>query len=265
MEHLCPFEDVGGRLQPRDTADRIAPNRLVDERVIERPEDASRPVRLRIYRAEYSGGPALSVSGADLVTRAITEVTIEPSLLAAVRARLNALPNDWYEIFPSDHNLDDEFHFPDPWGEPTTLLRQLASALSQVMPPPVNHNKVSSRRVDRYMLDEIHIDSFEGMRLTAERRTLVWRYFVNLGEDVRWIAVVPFNPVVVDSLLAVEYHASYLDPVFSAASWQLPVLLFPTPPRRHKRTHALKLCTTHLLHSEYGGRGDLLAVINSLV
>lgn len=203
------------------------------------------------------------MSGAELVTRKTTDVAVEPSLLAVVHARLNALPNDWYEIFPSDHNLHEGFHFPDPWGGPTALLSRLADALGRV-PPPVNHDKVSSRLADRYALDEIHGDSFEGMRVTAERRTLVWRYFINLGEDVRWTAVVPFDPVVVDDFLAVEYHANFLDPVFAAARWQVPVLLVPTPPRTQSCTHALRLCTTHLLHSEYGAHGDLLAVINSL-
>lgn len=263
MPQLCPFEGVDGRLRARDGAHRVAPNHPVEERIIERPEDASRPLLLRVYAAEYTPGIVLAVAGGEVVTRMTIEVTIEPGLLTAVRSRLNTLPNDCYEIFPSDHNLHEGSHFPDPWGESTALLGRLADALGRV-PPPVNHDKVSSRRVDRYALDEIHVDSFEGMRVTAERRTLVWRYFINLGEDVRWTAVVPFDPVVVDGLLAVEYHANFLDPVYYAASWQVPVLLVPTPPRTHNRTHALRLCTTHLLHSEYGARGDLLAVINSL-
>lgn len=103
------------------------------------------------------------------------------------------------------------------------------------------------------------------MRVTDGRRTLVWRYFVNLGDDVRWTAIVPFDPVALDALLAIDYHPGYLDRVFRAASWRVPALLVPTPPRTQSRAHALKLCTTHLLHSEYGDRGDLLAVINSLM
>lgn len=264
MQQLCPFEDIDGRLQPTDSADHIASNRLVEERTVEYPEDASRPLLLRIYAVELTPGPVVvSVTEAKLVTRTTAEVTIEPELMTAVRARVDALPNDWHEVFPSDHNLNEGFHFPDPWGEPTTLLRQLADALNPV-PPPVNHNKVSSRRVDCYALDEIHIDSFEGMRVTAGRRTLVWRYFINLGEAVRWTAVVPFDPAIVDRLLAIDYHANYLDPVLRAAGWCVPIVLVPTPPRTQGRAHALKLCSTHLLHSEHGDRGDLLAVINSL-
>lgn len=243
-----------------------AANTYIETRTMERVEDASKPVTARIYRVESAGTEicVLTLRGSPVVTRTTIDITLQTETFKVVQDQITGLPHDWHEIFPSDHNIDDGFHFPDPWGDASALLTRLAQKISGLVSPPVNHNKISSRRIDKYALDEIHIDSFEGMRVTNDRRTLVWRYFLNLGHELRWTAIVPFDPTVVDDLLSVNYHENYLDPVYAAADWTIPILIVPTPGRQRGRIHALRLCTTHLLHSEYGDRGDLLAVINSL-
>lgn len=265
MRTLLRLIDHGNQLRDTRTS-RIAPNRLIEIRTIKRPEGASLSLKVRIYRVDpsHSDECVLTIAGATVVARTTIDITLESAILQRVKTQIASLPHAWYEIFPSDHNIDQGFHFPDPWGDASALLARLAQKIPGLAPPPVNHNKISSRRVDNYALDEIHVDSFEGMRLTNDRRTLVWRYFLNLGNGIRWTAIVPFDPDVIDNLLSTDYHDYYLDPVYAAAEWTIPVLLIPTPGREHDRIHALRLCTTHLLHSEYGHRGDLLAVINSL-
>lgn len=245
--------------------DYIAPNLHTGQRTISAPEDASEPLTVALYEAETTdAAEVLRIGGHPWITRHTVTVPLDPALLETVRGQISALPHEWYEIFPADHNVHHGFHVPDPCGETTELLTQLASSIPNVATPPVNHNKISSRRTDKYDLNEIHVDSFEGMRTTEGRRTKVWRYFLNLSEDVRWTAIVPFSPAVLDSLLPVEYCDNYLDAAYKAAGWHLPLLLIPTPARRGSTVHGLKLCPTHFLHAEYGAAGDLLAVVNSL-
>lgn len=265
MIPLLPFRREGSRLFPEGRA-FIAANRLMERRLILSAEDMSNPWTAEIYdlaEAAQEDQVLLQFDDEVDVSRCSFEVALPPELLGRVRARLRDLPGDRYEIFPVDHNVNEGFHFPDPWGEASELLQRL-ERVTRAVRPPVNHNKVSSRKRDRYDLQELHVDSFEGMRLTNGRRTKIWRYFINLGEQERLTTVVPFHPIALDNLLSTAYHPGYLDRVLQEAGGNIPVLVLSTPRRESHRVHALKLCTTHLLHGEYGQRGDFLAIINSL-
>lgn len=263
---LVPFVSQSSSLVPFAGA-RIARNSLVSEQLVEMHEDASRPVRLMIYRLHeesFESDLLLSFDSGYTVSRVAIKGEIEPALIDSVVGRIASLPEEWYEIFPEDHNLNNGFHFPDPWGEATQLLSLIESRIPTIRRPPVNHNKVSSRRFENFSLSGFHVDSFEGMRTTNGRRTAIWRYFINLGQMTRWTAVIPADPAILNELVPIDYQTNFLDPVFDAFDWTVPVLLVPTPGRETHRAYAVKLCPTHMLHCEYGASGDLLAIVNSL-
>jgi hypothetical protein len=268
MVDLKLLRDEGGELAGAP-GNFIALNKFVERRTIENAEDVSAPFDVSIYRLDsYVNDDIprllLSLLGEPQITALRVECDVGDDLVAAVRRRIGELPNDWYEIFPADHNVTEGFHFPDPWGETTELLSRLASLVA-VTEPPVNHNKVSSKRRDKFGLNELHLDSFEGMRRDENgRRLRIWRYFFNLGENERLTAVVPLNPALVDELIPLDYKPNLLDELVDAAERDLPVVLVPTPGRVGKSISGLKLLTTHMVHGEYGSKGDLLAIVNSL-
>ncbi|MEV6827095.1 hypothetical protein [Amycolatopsis sp. NPDC051102] len=266
MSALMPFIDVGGSLVAAAEGAVIASNSLVERREIN-IWGSRRPVQADMYQVDeaHDGHEILGVRGHTVVSRLSVRTAIEEGQLAAVRERLRGLPHDWYEVFHADHPVNRGCHFPDPWGEVTKLLLTLEDQVPGLTKPPANHNKVSSRRVDKFALNEMHIDGFDGMRVTDGRRTLIWRYFFNLSDgDVRWVAVVPFDPDELDELVPVERTVDRFEQVYAAVDRRIPILLVPTPPRVGGQLHALRLPTTHLLHSEYGKAGDLLAIVNSL-
>lgn len=249
------------------TLGRIAANRFVERQHVDRMDDASLGFEAPIYAiepAQQAGEILLDAAGEALATSVAIRASLDPALLGAVRRRLHELPGDWHEIFPSDHNVNRGFHFPDPWGEASALLDELESALD-VTRPPVNHNKVSSKKEPRYRLDELHIDSFEGMRTDDNgRRRRVWRYFLNLGNKPRRTALVPLNPRLVDDLVPINHQPEMFDDLLMAAGGILPVALITIPPLRDDLISGAKICTTHMLHGEYGPADDLLAIVNSL-
>ncbi len=179
--------------------------------------------------------------------------------------RVKKLENDQFEIWPANHNVHEGYHFADPWGEVTEILTDLSSGLD-ITAPLVDHNKISSRQVDKYGCNELHLDSFEGMRKDeGENRQRIFRHFLNLGDTPRTTLVALHDTNLVDRCVGPDYRPDYLDPIINTARAELPVLKLTLPPRdpESKMVYGYKLLTTHLVHGEFGPKDDLLAIVNS--
>lgn len=190
-----------------------------------------------------------------------------------MRRDLRRLPEPLYEIWHRDHPLADPPHVPDPWGSTSALLERLRASVKLVM-PPANHEKVSSRREDRFGRNHMHVDSFFGMRTGAGGGRAVFdRYFFNLGSGPRDFLVAAFSPGALAALLPDEYipdsgqgTTRFLDPLLEAAGWSVPLVCFTTPPPDWPihRIHGLKVRVTEALHGEFGAKDDLLAVLTAV-
>ena len=257
----------------------IAPNAFLEERIIRDNEDCSLPFRVKVYillNQCTSPEIILRINNELLVSSMSIPYVLTDSLIEKVYSQLKRLPNDSYEIWPSSHEAKLGSHLVDPTGDVTELLAAIEHEIA-IVKPLLNHNKVSSRKRDKFSLNEMHVDSFEGMRLNKDgKRIKVWRYFMNLGDTPRTTALAILNPLSVDSLIPVEfknkqldelkYRPNLLDDLVIAAGMELPYLIITTPPKdkEKKRIYGVKICTTHMLHGEYGLKDDFVAFINSL-
>jgi len=231
-------------------------------------EDCSIPFNLAIFELADPNfrNHIVSCRGSNIISSTSTFYTIEEGKFDQAYNRLKELPNDWFEIWADNHNVNEGFHFPDRWGEPTEILEHLSMNLD-VMPPKVNHNKLSSKQVDKFSCDEMHLDSFEGMRKDDfGRRQRIFRHFLNLGNKPRTTLVAVHDTDLVDRYVGSDYRPDYLNPIIQANRCVLPVLKLTLPPRDPvtKQVFGYKILTTHLVHGEYGERDDFLAIVNSL-
>lgn len=239
-----------------------------DQRVhVQNNEDCSIPFDISIF--EFSGQRLedhfVLCRGVPVISPTEVPYHLDDSTFDKLFQRVKGLPNDWFEIWPSDHNVDHGFHFADPWGEATQVLEDLSSGLD-ITPPKVNHNKISSRQKDKYDCNELHLDSFEGMRRNENGgRMPIFRHFLNLDSKPRTTLVAMHDTSLVDQFVGPDYRPDYLDPIISASRSNMPMLKLTLPPRDPvtKKVYGYKLLTTHLIHGEYGPKDDLLAIINS--
>ncbi len=118
----------------------VPPNVLIGDVLVSDEEDASQPVRLLLYQVSLQSPAEAALvrfpSGV-AVTRRSLEAELSDDLLLRIRAQIASLPDDWYEIFPADHNVRAGSHFPDPWGETTRLLAQLEACVQPLRRPCV--------------------------------------------------------------------------------------------------------------------------------
>lgn len=250
---------------------KIANNKFLFQKNDIINEDSSIPFNINVYQIneQYKKEKIIfSVNNKVFIKTFKINMPIEldNDLLKRVYNRIKSLPNDWYEIFPVDHNVNRGFHFPDPWGETTKLLNLLEKEIKPVK-PKFNHNKVSSKKFDKFNLNNMHIDSFEGMRYNSKgKRLKIWRYFINLGKMERTTFFSPLNPKMLDRLVPIDYNKNLFDSLILEAEREIPCVIIKIPGRdlKNKKIYGIKICTTHLLHSEYGAKDDFLAIINSL-
>ena len=208
----------------------------------------------------------ISCKGDEVLSPITIEYECEEKLFDRAYNRIKELPNGWFELWHQDHNVDNGFHFPEPWGEGTELIDHLESLLP-IESPLVNHNKLSSRQIDKYDCNRLHFDSFEGMRKTESALQLpVYRYFLNLGDSDRLSLIGVHDKDFIDNSMGNYTPNNYLNPFIEACGRNLPMVAIDTPPRNtHNRTiHGYKILTTHLIHGEFGPKDDYLAIINSL-
>lgn len=245
----------------------ISENRF-DQRIhVADNEDCTIPFDISVF--EFSGqcieDHFVTCRGIPVISPTVAPYSVDDAIFDRVFERVKGLPNDWFEIWPADHNVDHGFHFADPWGEATEVLDDLSSGLD-ITAPVVNHNKISSRQRDKYGCNELHLDSFEGMRTDENGgRMQIFRHFLNIDDKPRTTLVAMHDPSLVDQFVGPDYRSDYLDPIITAANGNIPVLKLTLPPRDPitKKVYGYKLLTTHLIHGEYGPKDDLLAIINS--
>ena len=197
------------------------------------------------------------------------------SLVEKSEQRIHDLGGKYYEIWHKDHNVNDVshggIHLPDPYGEPSDLIDTMICELQKnsfdVVDPKYNHNKVSSRKCNKFDLNENHIDSFEGYRLDdSGKRVMVWRYLINLREEPRTTCFCPYGRDDID-LIPKEYSEKLFDLLFEKINKRLQHCVVTTPPANYQKGefYGIKILVTHVLHSEYGEKDDFLLVVNSLV
>lgn len=207
-----------------------------------------------------------SAGGAPILTPFAIPYAAPEIAFDAIKSQIRSLPNNYYELWPSDHNVNSGSHFPDPWGDATAMLSHLEFFVPTVR-PPVNHNKISARRQDMNGLNELHVDGFEGMPADAHNlRMPVFRHFYNMGTSWRTTAIALHAPAMVDKFVPNAYTHGYLDKMFDAMGCQLDVAILNIPPRDPSNglMYGLKILTSHLVHGEYGKKDDMLAIVNSL-
>jgi hypothetical protein len=279
MKRLKPLDETDRRLSSDRPDAWIYDNRLEAEGVVVDNEDIGGPFCFRQYccgfplEAPDEGQSLLILDGQPVVSAFVATVEdVTSDLVEAVRRDLRRLPEPLYEIWHRDHPMTSPPHVPDPWGSTSVLLERLRARVPLMMPPS-NHEKVSSRREDRFGRNHMHVDSFFGMRAdeTGQRATFD-RYFFNLGSTSRDILVAAFAPICVGDLLPDEYVPDsgqgvtrFLDPLLDAAEWSVPLVCFTTPPVdwQNHRFHGVKIRVTHALHGEFGASDDLLAVLTT--
>jgi len=224
-------------------------------------------VDLHGFEAPFADlGVCFSLGERRLIETVACECELPEDLTDKVLTQIENLEGERYELWPADHNLNEGHHFPDPWGDASFLLATLERSLP-IVRPPVNHNKISSRKQARLGCDGFHIDAFKGMQINEEgKRTRIWRYFMNLADQPRTAIVCLHDPELVDRHVPLLLSPGYLTGLIAACEGRLRAVVLETPPRDRRRNliHGFKILTTHLLHCEYGPKGDLLAVVNSL-
>lgn len=235
---------------------------------VDQNEDCTLPFALHMFEFDQRDwdNHIVSCRGVNVLEPTMVRHGLSEALFDKARDRVQSLKNDWFEIWPADHNVNEGFHFPDPWGEVTEILKHLEARMDTTK-PPVNHNKISSRRSNKFGCDELHLDSFEGMRVDAHgHRQRVFRHFLNLGTTPRTTLVAVNDIDFVDRHIGHAYKPDYLDPIISACGQHLPIIKLTLPPRDPETNtiYGYKLLTTHLVHGEYGEKGDLLAIVNSM-
>lgn len=241
-----------------------------DEKKVPHAEDCSMPLNLNLFKfADEIKFTEQSIYAGEMkiVQPFSMQVDLPTDCLSHVAEQIKNLPNDYFELWPRDHNVNNGFHFPDPWGDATLLLEALEKGLP-IVTPSVNHNKISSKRTDKHSLDELHFDSFEGMRLDeAGHRMPIWRYFINLSQQSRTTAVALHTPALAEEKLPIDYEENMLDGIMNEMKGNLDMLILETPGAdiAEGKLSGFKILTTHILHGEYGCKGDLLAIVNSLI
>ena len=264
-----------GRLEALKPGDRICENHLDSEGLARDNEDIG-DFRYRHYTAGFPDTcpqVLLKLEGEELVAAFSASFEGVAELRHDVLTELGNLPEPCYEIWHRDHPVSSDHHIPDRWGATTRLLDLLRTRV-RISPAPRNHDKVSSRREDRFGRNHMHVDSFYGMRTDAQgRRLKLDRYFFNLGTTTRDVLVAPLSPGGLDALVPKDYVPDagrevrpWLAPLMDAVAWDIPLVCFRTPPPDLARgiVYGLKIRATHALHGEYGARGDFLAIVNSM-
>jgi hypothetical protein len=267
---LKPFIESSGTLKTINQFDFIAPNHFAFDMKVEKNEDVIGAFSVKVFDCAFpiqGGGPMLVIDHTEMVS-AFTLVCpgATPVLISKAFDSVKRLSSPRWEIWHRDHNVADEVHLADPEGYCTELLEELKKNLT-VIDPPVNHNKISSKPEDRLGCDHIHLDSFEGMRRNPQGgRQAIDRYFINLLSKEREFLVSPINPNVVDALVPIDYNSQLLQDLFIAADFDIPMLKFKMPACRTDEGifFGYKVRATYALHSEYGSKNDLLAIVNTL-
>ena len=229
--------------------------------------DSTLPFNVHLFELD---GPLqqqkVKCRGIEVISPVSISYDLDEGFFDSAYARLKNLDGDLFELWHRDYPLHTKTNFPDPWGEATAIIEYLTSQLD-ITSPPFNHNKISSKKHDKFECNELHLDSFEGMRVNERgQRQFVYRYFLNLGNDPR-DTVVAINDIdFTANRVAIDNNPKYLDAILRETQCQLPMLKLNTQPRDPKtRTiHGYKVLTTHLVHGEYGTANDFFAAINSL-
>lgn len=266
---LKPFKVEQLSLVANKEDDYIYDNHFIQEGSIFENEDCGGAFKYQLFQCCFpkKSQTILKINNEILVealTIKVEELTNE--LLDSVYQDLNSLNDFRYEIWHADHNVKDSIHLPDPTGHSTKLLNLLKSHVD-VIEPVVNHNKVSSKPEDRFGLNHFHVDSFEGMRVDLNGdRQKIDRYFFNLDIKERDICIGILDPNLLSNLVPIEYKKDLLKDLIDCANRNLPLLKITTPGfnRETNELCVLKMRTTHVLHGEYGPKGDLLAIVNTL-
>lgn len=275
--NLKVLEERDGALCSTQNA-YISANSFLEKKIIVNNGNISTiPIQATIYRIAHNyenQSAILEINSEVLVSSVVVPNDLNHNLAHELRMRINQLPHGEYELWSQNNKSKLGNYSIDIWGETTKLLTYFEEQV-QVKKPMYDFNKITSKKIDSFNMDDLHLDSFEGMRLDQNgNRIKVWRYFFNLGNKGRPTVFCPLNPVSVDLLIPVEfkdkeideleYRSDLLDDLILSAGKSLPYCIIYIPPSDKSRIYGIKMCTTHMLHTEYGPKNDLIAIVNSL-
>lgn len=229
------------------------------------PWQSSKPLSVTLKKVAYKCAFSISCPQAGSLASGLSlALQLDSRLLSLVQGESKRLPKDHADIFHRDYAEIDSGNVIDESGHVSELLDMLAESVKATCAS--NFNKVTWRHCEQTDLKDLHIDYFNSAKGDCKRGAeRVFRYLFNLGDTVRYTAVLPIPTSLFAAAPDTNSGEHFLDPILSRHDKPLVAYLIPVPPLvlSAGRVNALRLDVLNLMHSGYGQAGELAGIVTS--